>query len=342
MNRVLVVCVLATIAVASAMSPLEAKPFLREDQYQFLFTNWMTQHGKRYETSNLVDRYAIWKRNMNYIHRHNEQNASYTLAMNSFGDVTAEELSAQRNGFNYIHNPVMQRANSASGLLGAVHAPTSVDWRSQGAVLPVKNQGMCGSCWAFSAVGAIEGFRKLSPGGSLVALSEQELVDCADSRWGNQGCQGGLMDNAFEFIAYQNQGITSGAKYAYKGVQRACPATLPAAAAHLTGYVNVPPMNDAELVNAVAKGPVSVAIEADSEAFQFYSSGVFDDATCGTQLDHGVVAVGYGQDSRGVKYWIVRNSWGVEWGDQGYIKIVRGKNMCGINMAASYPTGVSI
>jgi len=207
-------------------------------------------------------------------------------------------------------------------------------------VLPVKNQGMCGSCWAFSAIGAIEGARAIATG-TLVALSEQQLVDCAASQWGNQGCQGGLMDNAFGYVAYQNQGITTSAKYPYKGVQQRCPASLPAAGAHIQNFKDVVPNSDPALLDAVALGPVSVAIEADSEAFQFYSSGVFDDATCGTQLDHGVVAVGYGQDSRGVKYWIVRNSWGVEWGDQGYIKIVRGKNMCGINQVSSYPTGVS-
>jgi cathepsin L len=261
--------------------------------------------------------------------------------MNQFGDLTNKEFR-EFNGFRSFGRPTLRQVNYDEALLDTtVAAPDAVDWRTKNAVLPVKNQGMCGSCWAFAAVGAVEGARAISTK-QLVSLSEQELVDCADSAWGNEGCQGGLMDNAFAWIKASG-GICSGSAYPYKGTQNKCKSSLPAPSARIKGFTDVPPRNENALLNAVAIGPVSVAIEADSEAFQFYSSGVFDDASCGVQLDHGVVTVGYGTDTRGSRlpYWIVRNSWGPDWGNGGYINIVRNKNMCGISLAASYPTGVT-
>lgn len=186
---------------------------------------------------------------------------------------------------------------------------------------------------------ATEGINRITTG-KLVSLSEQELVDC-DVKGEDQGCQGGLMDNAFQFIQ-KNNGITTEADYPYTGVDGTCNAQKEANhAAEINGYEDVPANNETELLKAVANQPVSVAIDAGDFAFQFYSTGVFV-GHCGTELDHGVTAVGYGVTDTGMKYWLVKNSWGTNWGEQGYIRMQRDtyakEGLCGIAMQASYPT----
>jgi len=212
--------------------------------------------------------------------------------------------------------------------------PTSVDWRTQGIVTPVKDQGQCGSCWSFSATGSVEGAYAQKTG-KLVSLSEQQLVDCSTAQ-GNQGCNGGLMDYAFQYII-SNNGITTEANYPYTATgPNACQTSLASqTAATISSFQDVPQSDENALQSAVAQQPVSVAIEADQQAFQFYSGGVLT-AACGKNLDHGVLAVGYGTDN-GVNYWLVKNSWGSSWGEQGYIRLVRGQDQCGIAESASYP-----
>ncbi|XP_072968379.1 senescence-specific cysteine protease SAG39-like [Typha angustifolia] len=299
------------------------------------YKNWMAKYGKAYRTSEeRRRRFEVFKNNVDYIESANGR--SYNLTVNRFADMTNEEFMATHGGFK---GPREARQATPFMYENVTGLPSSIDWRSEGAVNPIKDQGDCGSCWAFSAVAAVEGITKIKKG-KLLSLSEQELVDC-DIKGENEGCNGGFMQDAFKFIK-SNKDITTEADYPYQAVDGQCNnAKLRHGAASIAGYQNVPHRSEKALMKAVAFQPVSVSIDASGFDFQFYSSGVYD-GPCGTELDHGVVAVGYGEDSTGTKYWIVRNSWGEEWGDNGYIlmkKDISSKDgICGIALDASYPT----
>ena len=300
------------------------------------FQQWSLENGRVYEPTERDYRETVYYANVAKIDAHNEGNFSWTMDVNQFADLTADEFkSSVSSKFNRS-----EHKNTTTSLRGLyrVDIPSSVNWTAKGAVTPVKNQEQCGSCWAFSTTGSVEGAWFLA-NGALPSLSEQQLVDCSTAE-GNQGCNGGLMDYGFEYIV-KNKGITTETAYPYTATgPNACVAAGKPVAATLKGYKDVPVNSETALETAIAQTPVSVAVEADQSVFQFYSGGVMDSA-CGTQLDHGVLAVGYGTLG-GKDYYLVKNSWGASWGANGYILLGRGAKFnpagqCGIQMAASYP-----
>jgi C1A family cysteine protease len=298
------------------------------------YMSWKKKHGKTYSVDEEKDVYNNWELNDKYIQKTNAKKLSYTVGHNEFSDLSWYQFSKLYVG-GYESNPHLRRRKNYNMALKNVTAPDSVDWSTKGAVTPIKNQAQCGSCWAFSTTGSLEGAYAIASG-DLVSLSEQDLVSCDKV---DNGCQGGLMDNAFGWIK-KNGGICSEADYKYtsgSGQSGICEKTCQNVVT-LTGFEDVPSKDEDALAAAVAKQPVSVAIEADKSAFQLYKSGVFTSESCGTQLDHGVLVVGYGTES-GKQYWKVKNSWGATWGMEGYILIERGDNICGISQQPSYPTG---
>ncbi|GER31784.1 cysteine proteinases superfamily protein [Striga asiatica] len=213
--------------------------------------------------------------------------------------------------------------------------PQSVDWRNQGAVTPVRNQGSpCGSCWAFSAVAAVEGIVQIRTG-ILVPLSVEQLVDCDDE---GDSCSGGNVWTAFDYIIGAG-GLATDSSYPYDGSGKTCQPYEPAVT--ISGYEKVPPNNETALMAAVARQPVSASIDANCTEFVDYTSGVLA-VDCGNVLDHDITIVGYGTDADGTNYWLVKNSWGQDWGEQGYVRMLRDvgaeEGLSGIAREAYYPT----
>lgn len=290
------------------------------------FIEFMEKYSKSYSPIEHDMRFEIFKHNLNLIDTHNSQEHSWKMEVNQFTDLTWEEFIIGRKGLTFPNN---NRIENKYFIHNTQDIPTSLDWRDKNVLNPVKNQEQCGSCWAFSAIGAIESAVAIKRG-KLYDLSEQQLVDCS-SDYGNGGCNGGLMDYAFQYAV--NNKLCSEEEYPYTsqdGTCKSCEGVV-----NINGFTDVQSSNETALLLALLEQPISVAVEADQYGFQFYSSGVFD-GTCGINLDHGVLLVGFGRENN-KDYWLVRNSWGSSWGDGGYIKLIRGVNQCGISLQPSYP-----
>nr|CAA06243.1 pre-pro-TPE4A protein [Pisum sativum] len=304
-----------------------------------LYERWRSHHTVTRSLDEKHNRFNVFKANVMHVHNTNKLDKPYKLKLNKFADMTNYEFRRIYADSKVSHHRMFRGMSNENGTFmyeNVKNVPSSIDWRKKGAVTDVKDQGQCGSCWAFSTIVAVEGINQIKTQ-KLVSLSEQELVDCDTG--GNEGCNGGLMEYAFEFI--KQNGITTESNYPYAAKDGTCDLKKEdKAEVSIDGYENVPINNEAALLKAAAKQPVSVAIDAGGYNFQFYSEGVFS-GHCGTDLNHGVAVVGYGVTQDRTKYWIVKNSWGSEWGEQGYIRMQRGishkEGLCGIAMEASYP-----
>jgi len=319
------------------------------------FKAWGKAFDREYASlEEASQKYMTWLDNLYVIAESNSQDLPYKLKLNQFSDMNADEFkqyvhgndgacfkpSERTNLFEKVET-VISDIKDMVQVEPAAPAPDSVDWTTKGVVTPVKNQGQCGSCWSFSATGAIECNYAIKTG-KLVSLSEQQLVDCAGARYGCAGCNGGQMTGAMEYAAKEG-GLCSEEEYKYTARDGTCRATSCGTKYDANkGYEAVKSMSSSALEAATAEGCVSIGIEADQTAFQHYSSGVLT-GTCGTRIDHGVLVVGYGEEG-GQKFWKVKNSWGETWGEKGYINICRdcGKNgndgECGILMEPNVPT----
>ncbi|KAH7671967.1 Actinidain protein [Dioscorea alata] len=311
-------------------------PTRLESEIKLLYEGWLVVHHKNnyYDLREKEKRYEIFKDNLRYIDEHNAGNHSFQLGLNVFADLTLDEyrnlyLSPQSETWNKT-----LKVSNRYKVTKKDKLPDSIDWRDKGAVTSVKHQGGCNSCWAFAVAATIEGINQIVTG-DLVSLSPQELVDCF-----NMGCSAGYRHLAYEFIV-KNGGIHTEQDYPYTGINTTCDdEQRKGKAVTIDGYKIVPVRDEKALQKAVVNQPVSAGVDGYSQAFQLYQSGIFKDF-CTTFLNHAITIVGYDSEN-GVDYWIVKNSWGNQWGEAGYIRIMRNVNTpegkCGIANWPLYPT----
>jgi len=320
MKLIFVVALLVGLAAAS----------FTEQEYQDSFTSWMHEHNRVYASHEFFHRYNAFRANMDFVEKWNAENKLTEVGLNNMADLTNEEYQKIYLG---THITVEDYK-----LVEEEYVPTAdtVNWKTKGAVTGVKDQGQCGSCWSFSSTGAIEGITFIK-NAKLPSFSEQNLMDCSTS-YGNQGCNGGLMTSAFKYVV-ANKGLDTESSYPYTAKNGNCHYTVANSGGSINSYGTVASGSESALVTAIARQPISVAIDASHNSFQLYKSGIYYESACSSsRLDHGVLAVGYGSDTTG-DYFVVKNSWGTSWGMAGYINMARNKaNNCGIATQAAYPT----
>ena len=315
--------------IMSSYSDIVEKQDLYSD-----FMDYSARYNRTYQTySQYKNAFHRFSKNIEYI---NNNNFPFKLDRNEYMDMSFDYFHLVKKGYVKKLSTSSSSSSSCSKYkYENKELPDSLDWRDVNAVTPVKNQGQCGSCWSFSATGAMEGAWAIK-NEELVSLSEQLLMDCSVD-YGDYSCNGGEMESAFEFAI--DNGMCSEEQEPYLAKDEDCMYCNPQI--YFSDCVRVTPKNEIHLKEAVSRGPVSVAIQADTKTFQFYSGGIISGDSCGTNLDHGVLIVGYGEED-GEKYWIVKNSWGASWGENGYVRISRSDEenthgVCGIAMQPSYP-----
>jgi len=302
---------------------------------------WKQTHNKHYSKPMEILRRNIWEKNWRIVQEHNHKADrgvyTYWLGMNQFADKTSNEFSKSMKKYNPMDYAGNGQSQSEFKYNPSVKVPDTIDWRTKGYVTPVKTQGICESCWAYSAIGAIEG-QYFNATGQLLSYSAQQLIDCAGPQ-GGLGCVGGFAFAAYDYIKAVG-GIETEDSYPYEDDDNRCRFNGTKVVAKVTAYTNVTTKDENALQQAVATiGPISVAIDSSHPAFQLYKSGVYHQLFCSEKvLDRDLLVVGYGTDT-GKDFWLVKNSWGTGWGEQGYIRMTRNKhNECGIATMASYPT----
>ena len=304
-----------------------------QDLYKEQFESFLNKYHKNYSfVSEYSYRYSIFKNNYIFIQEHNNNiNKTFTLGINNFADLTNYEFNKYKGYFERYSNKNIKNSKLHNM---TNNTPGAIDWRADNLVTGVKDQGQCGSCWAFSAVGVIEGIHAKETS-NLVSLSEQQLVDCSE---GNYGCDGGWPNLAMQNVINRG-GIDTEKSYPYDAIGETCSYNKSNVGANISHIVNITKDNTTELLNAIGNvGPISVAIDASDPTFQFYSGGIYTSNMCSQDaLDHAVLAIGYGKTKNGTKYYIIKNSWGTHWGNAGFIYFNRDiNNMCGIATDASY------
>lgn len=317
--------------------------YQQESDIDMRFVNFIGKYSKQYQDKEeFLQRMDVFRRNADKIENHNAQNSGslYRMGVNSFADLTEEELKARLGLINKghpFHRKIDMSGENSFIIFNTTDLPKSVDWRPTGAVTAVMDQGSCGSCYAFSAVGSIEGqYWKLT--NKSVPLSVQQIVDCADGEYQNKGCGGGLPDYVFDYV--WDNGIQDNITYPYTGGNHYCNDNPREYVAGLTHYYDVTHLNPDQLKGAVSQvGPISIGVGAGNDAWFHYAGGIIDDSkVCLPNLDHAVLLVGYGSEN-GREYWIIKNSWGADWGEQGYVRILisSGYGVCGVNMTPLFP-----
>ncbi|XP_059155052.1 digestive cysteine proteinase 1-like [Physella acuta] len=312
------------------MNPIREYIHNYDDHVHEAFERFKKTHNKAYKDDEEHEtRKQIFRKNLRFINSKNRAGLTYTLAVNHLADRSQKEMKVMR-GFRYTHGDHGGKKFSLMAM-DKQDVPDQWDWRLQGAVTPVKDQASCGSCWSFSATGAMEGAYFLK-NGHLERLSEQQLVDCS---WGfaNTGCDGGFQRAAFEYTM-QNGGIASEEQYGhYLAIDGFCRSRVVQPVVQLANYTDLPEGDLGALKLAIFnKGPVSVSIDASQDSFTFYANGVYYEPNCKKRpkdLDHSVLAVGYGT-MNGQDYWLVKNSWSTYWGNDGYILMSQKDNNCGV------------
>lgn len=350
-------------AIPQEVAVLDVEEAVSEEAgLDFVFGDWSMKHGKRYASADeFKKRRGIFGRSVKFVDKWNEDPANkFQVATNEFADLTDEEFASQflntgldtgtQNEPIILLDTSSQRTEQGSigesVRNGAMHVnsgqdlPKEKDWSRSGGTGRIFKQGVCAACYTFTTNAAIEGQYFIATGKKMPALSDQEILSCSGS-FGNHGCIGGNMEKSYHYIMSAQEkrgGMTLASDYPYEGSAFPCKRDkFSPKNVKLAGYRKISRGSESDLRDAVSQQPVAVGIDAHHPAFKLYSSGVFDIDYCTTHLTHAVLVVGYGTDKDGKDYWKLQNSWGKAWGENGYGKISRGKNMCSISNLASYP-----